>query len=588
MTSDYRGIEYRLHENLVQLQEMLCTLEFEQCLIDRIADCKDLIKSKQYNVAVMGEFKRGKSSLINALLGARILPADATPTTATVNRITYSPSPRAVVTFRDGSSQEIPIENLTDYVTKLTADGEARAMLVRDATVYLPAVICQNHIDIIDTPGLNDEPHMTQITIDMISNVDAVVVPIHARIPFSDTEKKFVCQLMESDSIHQLIFVVTFMDQLDEDDYEYSGFIEYIRERIQSGVMEELVQRQSSGAVQSKAKRILEGLHIIGISSSQALEAFVSGNQKLLEKSRFEDFRNMLLQVVTAKQLENAVQKTVDTMCSVVAQFSEQDLQRRAAFDAERLEIETHEERFRRYRADGAKMLDAVFAADYDGLVSLANGLNNYKNQIVNEFITSLSQVRENSHAAILAALNCAAHKAEQDMNHRKRILHKEIYDVFLSSFSVLRKQETMYLASAVEFAGISNWLGFADVGISMMRHVETALVGTKFSWRTLYVPPVQDLSSYNVIETVIHAVDVLIMDYINQIHQATAAIRKNWFAEFSVHTRALLQAAAEVIPPRYEAHDLRQKAYIRNYQVFSDGAREILRGCESIQNEAR
>ena len=210
MATEYRSIEYRLHEYLVQMQEMLSILEFDQSLLDCIQDCKELIKNKQYTVAVMGEFKRGKSSLINALLGARILPADATPTTATINRITYGPEPGAVIAFRNGTSREISIGELEDYVTKKTADGEAQALQIREATVYFPTVICQNHIDIIDTPGLNDDPRMTRITIEMIEHADAVIVPIHARAPFSETEKKFVCQLIESESIQNLVFVVTF------------------------------------------------------------------------------------------------------------------------------------------------------------------------------------------------------------------------------------------------------------------------------------------------------------------------------------------------------------------------------------------
>ena len=229
MATEYQSVEYRLHECLVQMQDMLSVLNFDQSLLDALQECKNLIKNKQYKVAVMGEFKRGKSSLINALLGSRILPADATPTTATINRITYGAAPRAVITFQDGREQEIPVHELKDYVTKITAEGAARALQIKEATVYFPTVFCQNHIDIIDTPGLNDDARMTQITIDMVANVDAVIVPIHAHAPFSETEMKFVCQLIESENITNLVFVVTFLDQLDEDDYNYERFMGFVR-----------------------------------------------------------------------------------------------------------------------------------------------------------------------------------------------------------------------------------------------------------------------------------------------------------------------------------------------------------------------
>ena len=320
MATEYKSVEYRLHECLVQIQEMLTVLKFDRSLLDSIQEGKELIKNKKYTVAVMGEFKRGKSSMINALLGAKILPADVTPTTATINRITYGSAPKAVINFRDGTSEEISIDQLTDYVTKITPDGEARALRIKEATVCLPTVICQNHIDIIDTPGLNDDESMTRVTIEMIEHVDAVIVPIHARAPFSETEKKFVCQLIESENINNLIFAVTFMDQLDEDDYEYDQFMDYIRKRIQSEVFRELELRGSSEAVVQKAHRMLDQLRISGISSSQALESFLSNNRKLRKKSGFEPFYEMLISAVTAKQLENAIRKTVKTVDFVLLQ----------------------------------------------------------------------------------------------------------------------------------------------------------------------------------------------------------------------------------------------------------------------------
>ena len=103
MSVDYKSIEFRLHELLVRIQEMLILLNADNSLLTRIIDNKELIKSKKYNVAVMGEFKKGKSSLINALLGSNILPADVTPTTATINRITYGIVPTVVINYKNGN-----------------------------------------------------------------------------------------------------------------------------------------------------------------------------------------------------------------------------------------------------------------------------------------------------------------------------------------------------------------------------------------------------------------------------------------------------------------------------------------------------
>jgi ribosome biogenesis GTPase A len=155
MAVDYKQIEFALHESLVQIDKVYKLLEFDQSYLEKIQECMDLVKTKRYNVAVVGEFNRGKSSLINALLGSDILPAAVTATTATINRITFSPTPKAVLVYKDGKQEDIAIDELSTFVTKLTQKDETIAAKIKEAIVYYPTQICQNYVDIIDTPGLN-------------------------------------------------------------------------------------------------------------------------------------------------------------------------------------------------------------------------------------------------------------------------------------------------------------------------------------------------------------------------------------------------------------------------------------------------
>lgn len=586
MATEYRSVEYRLHECLVQMQEMLSVLDFDQTLLGSIRDCKDLVKSKQYKIAVMGEFKRGKSSLINVLLGAKILPADATPTTATINRITYGATPKAVITFRDGKREEISIGELADYVTKTTADGEARALRIKEATVYFPTVICQNHIDIIDTPGLNDEARMTQITIDMIANVDAVIVPIHARAPFSETEKKFVCQLIESDSINNLVLVVTFLDQLDEDDYDYEKFMEYIRRRIQSEVFSELEKRNSSEAVIQKAHKLLDQLRINGISSSLALESFVSNNRELRNKSRFEPFYDTLIGIVTAKQLENAIRKAIEALRFVVSQFDVQNQKRREFLEGGFRELDRCTEAFKKYRSDSPKALDAIFFKNYDTLQAMISGFNANKNYIVGEFVKGLSQVRQDKHEVILAALNETADRVSREIRKRCMAVQSEMVQIFGAALSSLQERERRELRCVSGFLGVSKMAGFDETARSMARFTKTILENAVFAWGAPYVPKVQDLTNCNVIETVIQAADVSVANYIGKLNQIMTTIRKNWFGQFSAHMEALSSCVVEELGRKREAQDLQYKAYLRNYQTFCQNAQEILHRCESLWEE--
>jgi len=82
----------------------LCLTLKADSLVKQIDDILHRIASDSFSIAVVGEFKRGKSTFINALSGKNFLPSDVLPATATLNRITYSPTPSAKIIFRDGRS----------------------------------------------------------------------------------------------------------------------------------------------------------------------------------------------------------------------------------------------------------------------------------------------------------------------------------------------------------------------------------------------------------------------------------------------------------------------------------------------------
>ena len=68
---------------------------------------------EHFEVAIVGEFKRGKSTLINAMMGQEVLPADVLPATATLNRVTYSEEPYVQVEYKNGKSERVDINKLS-------------------------------------------------------------------------------------------------------------------------------------------------------------------------------------------------------------------------------------------------------------------------------------------------------------------------------------------------------------------------------------------------------------------------------------------------------------------------------------------
>ncbi|MGH3172318.1 MAG: dynamin family protein, partial [Streptosporangiaceae bacterium] len=93
------------------------------------------LDAARLRVLVTGEAKRGKSTLVNALLGREVLPAGVTPLTAVTTTVRYGDDERAEVRFLDGHDEKHPLAALADLVTERGNPGNRRG--IADVTVYL-------------------------------------------------------------------------------------------------------------------------------------------------------------------------------------------------------------------------------------------------------------------------------------------------------------------------------------------------------------------------------------------------------------------------------------------------------------------
>ena len=260
-------------------------------------ELNDRIKNDRFNLAVLGEFRRGKSTLINALLRTPVLPTDIVPCTASVNRITYDPLPKAKVEYFDGSSQEIPIDELTDYATQ---DGGKREN-VREVTVWYPTVYCSNNVDIYDTPGLNDTEEMTKATFDVIDKMDIAIFTLSANVNFSKSESEFLTDRLLTSNVGRVVFVVTRMGEYTPEERE--RIIKSVRKGIEEKVLSKARDVFSDDPEQMEAfKRKLGELQIFGVDSKMALEARRNHDEDMLEKSGYRTFERGIDEMLTRER----------------------------------------------------------------------------------------------------------------------------------------------------------------------------------------------------------------------------------------------------------------------------------------------
>ncbi len=266
-----------------------------------IGETIDKVSEEHFEVAIVGEFKRGKSTLINALLGQEILPADVLPATATLNRVTYSESPYVMVEYKSGETERVSIDQLENYVTKLSYESEKTAEKVKQATVYYDTEFCKNNVDIIDTPGLNDDEQMTNVTLSILPEIDAAVFVISANSPFSQFEKEFLEKRMLTSDMGRIIFVVNCFGTFSKEDED--RIVETVEKRIGSYVMEKAKMVMGEDSKEFAVyKRKIGKPKVIGVYAKKALMAKESGDAAMLAESNFPTFERVLETMLTQER----------------------------------------------------------------------------------------------------------------------------------------------------------------------------------------------------------------------------------------------------------------------------------------------
>lgn len=302
---------YEIYHSLCSLKDLVLKYSEGKDVAEELSSLANQLSEQSYRVAVIGEFKRGKSSLVNAILGTEILPTDILPTTAVINRIIYDNNQKIVIYYKDGRIENSRIEELADYATKLDADKEKFAETIREIEVHYPFVFGNRSIELIDTPGLNDNEKMTSTTIEVLDKIDTAIVVISATMPLSETEQSLVCQLIEQKDIYHLAFAVTFIDRVSDDREDQDRVEELIRQRIKENTYEYFRSKHNDDpALMEKAHAILSEPKVFAVSSRLAMQGFIKGNNDLIEKSRFNHFKFQLVALLTANQELDVHSKT--------------------------------------------------------------------------------------------------------------------------------------------------------------------------------------------------------------------------------------------------------------------------------------
>jgi GTP-binding protein EngB required for normal cell division/polyhydroxyalkanoate synthesis regulator phasin len=163
----------------------------------RVAEMARQWKTDRLRVLVVGEAKRGKSTLINAMLGRDVLPMGLTPLTAAATTVTSGTSEYVQASFTDGHAERRGLADLAELVTE-TGNPDNRLGL-SDVVVHLVSPLPAAGIDLVDTPGAGSVfAHNTAAARQALATMDAAVFVLTTDPPISSSERDLLADVAGS------------------------------------------------------------------------------------------------------------------------------------------------------------------------------------------------------------------------------------------------------------------------------------------------------------------------------------------------------------------------------------------------------
>ena len=178
-------------ERALETLEAVARERGQEGIVAEAREARSALAGRRFNVAVMGQFKRGKSTLINALLGRELLPADVAPITTAVTVVEHGPRESAAVRFVDGHEEEVGVDQLRLFVSEEDNPGNRKG--VRVARIELPCPLLASGMRLVDTPGVGSVfESNAEATREFVPRIDVAVVVLGSDPPITGDELALV------------------------------------------------------------------------------------------------------------------------------------------------------------------------------------------------------------------------------------------------------------------------------------------------------------------------------------------------------------------------------------------------------------
>lgn len=153
-----------------------------------------LSENPPIDVAVLGQFKAGKSSFLNSLLNKSVLPVGAIPVTTAVTRLQYGQKERVLVRHFNGLTTEIPLSDIVKFTSEAENQGNSKNVAIVD--IELPSMQQYPGLRLVDTPGLGSiYKYHQSASEDWLPSVGTALLAVSSDRPLSENDLELIREL---------------------------------------------------------------------------------------------------------------------------------------------------------------------------------------------------------------------------------------------------------------------------------------------------------------------------------------------------------------------------------------------------------
>jgi len=311
----------------------------------------------RFYVTCVGQFKRGKSTLLNALVGHEVVPTGFVPVTAVPTVIRFGERLHARVRMQDGSWREVGVADLKEYVTEELNPENKKG--VEGAEVFVPSALLSSGMCFVDTPGLGSVFTGNTVTTQaFIPHIDAVLVVVGADPPIAGEELALVEAVGRQ--VQDLILVINKADRTS--DAERAAAEKFTREILEKRLRRPMGEVFEVSAAERMEKRgplrdwskLLASLHRLVEDSgrdlvraacdrglqrlTEQLLAIVSENRDALQRPIEESERRIALMKETIGEAERSMRELNFLFMAEQQRVSDYFVERRGQFLSSALE----------------------------------------------------------------------------------------------------------------------------------------------------------------------------------------------------------------------------------------------------------